>query len=317
MGGWEAQRLKLGISACLLGEKVRYDGGHKLDTFLRDILGKYVEFLPVCPEAEAGFGIPREAMRLVGTPAIHRLVGIRTCTDFTGRMVEWARRRLAELGREGLSGFIFKSGSPSSGMERVRIYSGTDSFTKTGSGIFARMFMDEFPLLPVEDEGRLHDPEIRENFIERIFVWKRWSDCEKDPAGIVEFHTRHKLLVLSHSEGHYRALGRLVARAGVLPPELLAKEYSQTLMQALRLKATARKNSNVLEHMLGYFKKDLSSDEKQELLEVITRYRGGMLPLIVPVTLMAHYVRKYGQPFLKDQVYLNPHPLELKLRNHA
>lgn len=317
MGGWEAQRLKLGISACLLGEKVRYDGGHKLDTFLRDILGKYVEFLPVCPEAEAGFGIPREAMRLVGTPAIHRLVGIRTGTDFTGRMVEWARRRLAELGREGLSGFIFKSGSPSSGMERVRIYSGTDSFTKTGSGIFARMFMDEFPLLPVEDEGRLHDPEIRENFIERIFVWKRWSDCEKDPAGIVEFHTRHKLLVLSHSEGHYRALGRLVARAGVLPPELLAKEYSQTLMQALRLKATARKNSNVLEHMLGYFKKDLSSDEKQELLEVITRYRGGMLPLIVPVTLMAHYVRKYGQPFLKDQVYLNPHPLELKLRNHA
>jgi uncharacterized protein YbgA (DUF1722 family)/uncharacterized protein YbbK (DUF523 family) len=313
----QQEKIRLGISSCLLGAKVRYDGGHKLDTFLRDILGRYVEFVPVCPEVEAGLGVPREAMHLTGDPARPRLVGIKTGTDFTGTMVDWARQRMEALAGEGLCGFVFKSGSPSSGMERVRVYSGPGAFSKTGSGIFARIFMERFPLIPVEDEGRLHDPEIRENFIERIFVWKRWSETDKAPAGVVDFHTRHKLLILSHSETHYRAMGKLVARAGEIPPAMLREEYQAALMEALRLKATPRKNSNVLEHMLGYFKRDLTHDEKQEILEVIAMYRKGSLPLIVPVTLMAHFVRKYDQPYLRGQVYLNPHPIELQLRNHA
>lgn len=309
--------LKIGISSCLLGEKVRYDGGHKLDTFLRDTLGKYVEFVPVCPEFEAGLGVPREPMHLLRAGESVRLVGIKTGADFTERLTGWARRRISELEKEDLSGFVFKSGSPSSGMERVKVYSWAGTFTRTGSGIFARIFMERFPLLPVEDEGRLHDPELRENFIERIFVFRSWRDRGKGAAGLVDFHTRHKLLILSHSETLYRQLGKLVARAGTVPPAGLAAQYEQGLMETLRLKATPRKNSNVLEHMLGYFKQDLSAEEKQELLEIISHYRRGMIPLIVPVTLLAHYVRKYDKEYLRDQVYLNPHPLELQLRNHA
>jgi uncharacterized protein YbgA (DUF1722 family)/uncharacterized protein YbbK (DUF523 family) len=313
----DLRQIKIGISSCLLGRKVRYDGGHKLDTFLRDTLGKYVDFVPVCPEFEAGLGVPREAMHLLRTGDSLRLVGIKTGNDFTEKMTNWANRRISELEKEGLSGFVFKSGSPSSGMERVRVYTEAGTFSKTGSGIFARIFMERFPLLPVEDEGRLHDPELRENFIERIFVYKRWRDCEKSASGLVDFHTRHKLLILSHSESIYRDLGKLVARAGTIPPETLAGQYEKGLMDAWRLKATSRKNSNVLEHMLGYFKKDLSFMEKQELLDIISNYRRGIIPLIVPVTLLAHYVRKYDKEYLKDQVYLNPHPLELQLRNHA
>jgi uncharacterized protein YbgA (DUF1722 family)/uncharacterized protein YbbK (DUF523 family) len=310
-------RIKIGISSCLLGEKVRYDGGHKLDTFLRDTLGKYVDFVPVCPEFEAGLGVPREAMHLLRTGDSLRLVGVKTAADFTERLTNWAKRRVSELEQEGLSGFVFKSGSPSSGMERVKVYNEAGAFSKTGSGIFARIFMERFPLLPVEDEGRLHDPELRENFIERIFVCRRWRDRGKGASGLVDFHTRHKLLILSHSETIYRRMGKLVARAGTVPLEGLAAEYEKGLMEALRLKATPSKNSNVLEHMLGYFKKDLSAGEKQELLEVISNYRRGVIPLIVPVTLLAHYVRKYDKEYLRDQVYLDPHPLELQLRNHA
>lgn len=313
----DLRKIRIGISSCLLGEKVRYDGGHKLDIFLRDTLGKYVEFVPVCPEFEAGLGVPREAMHLLRAGDSLRLVGIKTGADFTERLTNWANRRVSELEKEGLSGFVFKSGSPSSGMERVKVYTEAGTFSKTGSGIFARIFMERFPLLPVEDEGRLHDPELRENFIERIFVYKRWRDREQSASGLVDFHTRHKLLILSHSESIYRELGKLVARAGTIPHEDLAGQYEKGLMEALRFKATASKNSNVLEHMLGYFKKDLSFMEKQELLDIISNYRRGMIPLIVPVTLLAHYVRKYDKEYLKDQFYLNPHPLELQLRNHA
>ncbi len=310
-------KIRIGISSCLLGEKVRYDGGHKLDTFLRDTLGKYVDFVPVCPEFEAGLGVPREAMHLVGDKGSVRLVGIRTGADFTKKLTSWACGRVSELEQEGLSGFVFKSGSPSSGMERVRVYTEAGAFSKTGTGLFARIFMERFPLLPVEDEGRLHDPDLRENFIERIFVYQRWRTRGRGASGIVGFHTRHKLLILSHSETIYRGLGKLVARAGTIPSETLAEQYEKGLMEALRLKATPRKNSNVLEHMLGYFKEDLSGAEKQELLDIIADYRRGFIPLVVPITLLAHYVRKYDKEYLKDQVYLNPHPLELQLRNHA
>lgn len=315
-----ATKIKLGISSCLLGEKVRYDGGHKWDRFLTDTLGKFVEFVPVCPEVECGLGVPREAMRLEGDRQAPRLVSSRTRVDHTERMEAWARRRVVELEQEGLSGFIFKSGSPSSGLERVKVYDAQGVPAKTGVGLFARAFREHFPLLPVEDEGRLHDPRLRENFIEAIFVLTRWREVrsERPSRGqLVDFHTRHKLLLLSHSPPHYREVGRLVARASELPlPDLYAR-YQTLLLLALGRKTTVKKNVNVLQHLLGFFKQQLSPDEKQELLELIENYRQEYVPLIVPVTLINHYVRKYDQAYLKSQYYLNPHPLELKLRNHA
>ena len=313
-------KIKLGISACLLGEKVRYDGGHKLDHFITETLGKFVEFVPVCPEVECGLGIPREAMHLVAAPEGPRLVTVRTQVDYTERMLAWARKRVVELEQEDLCGFIFKSDSPSSGMERVKIYSGKGEPAKTGVGMFAREFMQHFPLLPVEDEGRLHDPGLRENFLERLFSLQRWRDTlalGPKPGHLVDFHTRHKLLIMSHSPKHYALLGKLVAQIKGIPLPELYEQYQTLLMEALRLKTTIKKNVNVLLHVMGYFKKNLSPAEKEELLEIIDEYRKGYIPLIVPVTLLNHYVRKYDQSYLKDQYYLHPHPIELKLRNHV
>jgi uncharacterized protein YbgA (DUF1722 family)/uncharacterized protein YbbK (DUF523 family) len=313
-------KIRIGISACLLGREVRYDGSHKLDRFLRDTLGQYVEYVPVCPEVECGLGIPREAMRLVGDPASPRLVTTRTKIDHTERMLTWARSRVRELEEEGLCGFIFKSDSPSSGMERVKVYSEEGMPSKTGVGLFAGTFMEHFPLVPTEEEGRLHDPVLRENFIERIFTLKRWRDIRKgktDLGKIVSFHTQHKLLILSHSQTHYREMGRLVAQGKGLKTSELLTRYETLLMEALRLKSTHKKNHNVLLHIMGYFKKELSADEKQELLEVFGQYAEGYLPLIVPITLVNHYVRKYKEPYLREQVYLNPHPAALQLRNHV
>ncbi|MCX8117588.1 MAG: DUF523 and DUF1722 domain-containing protein [Desulfobacterota bacterium] len=314
------EKIKLGISACLLGQNVRYDGGHKLDRFLRDTLGRYVEYVPVCPEVECGLPIPREAMHLVGPPDSPRLLTIQTKRDLTDQMVRWARRRVAELEKEDLCGFIFKSDSPSSGMERVKVYNDKGIPVKRGVGVFARIFMEHFPLLPVEEEGRLHDPKLRENFIERVFTLKRWREmlARKESRGpLVQFHTQHKLLILSHSPKHYQVLGTLVAKAKEFPIKELYRKYQALLMEALRLQTTPKKHANVLMHMMGYFRENLSPDEKQELLEVIDQYRRGILPLIVPITLIQHYVRKYDQPYLKEQVYLHPHPLELQLRNHV
>jgi len=314
------EKIKLGISTCLLGENVRYDGGHKLDRFLTETLGEYVAYVPVCPEVECGLPIPRESMHLEGDPESPRLVTSRTKQDMTDRMVRWAKRRVVDLEREDVCGFIFKSNSPSSGMERVRVYDVKGVPAKKGVGIFARIFMDQFPLIPVEDEGRLNDPEIRENFIERIFALKRWREilAKKESRGnLVDFHTRHKLLILSHSPKHYQTMGKLVAKAKDLPLKELYLRYQTLLMEALQLKTTPKKNSNVLMHMMGYFREELSPDEKKELLEVIENYRREVIPLVVPVTLMNHYVRKYDQPYLRQQVYLNPHPLELQLRNHV
>jgi uncharacterized protein YbgA (DUF1722 family)/uncharacterized protein YbbK (DUF523 family) len=314
------EKIRLGISECLLGRSVRFDGGHKLDRFLTETLGQYVAYVPVCPEVECGLPVPREAMRLEGEPDHPRLVTSRTKKDMTERMLTWAKKRVAELEKEELCGFIFKSDSPSSGMERVRVYNEQGMPSKKGVGMFARAFMDHFPLLPVEEEGRLHDPNLRENFIERIFALKRWREVlAQDPGrgNLVDFHTRHKLLILSHSPRHYQAMGRLVAGAKGLPPADLFQQYQVLLMEALTLKATPKKHANVLQHLMGYFKDQLSADEKKELLEIIEYYRKEMVPLIVPVTLLLHYVRKYNEPYLREQVYLNPHPLELQLRNHV
>jgi uncharacterized protein YbgA (DUF1722 family)/uncharacterized protein YbbK (DUF523 family) len=314
------EKIKLGISTCLLGKNVRYDGGHKLDGFLTDTLGQYVEYVPVCPEVECGLGVPRESMHLEGNPDSPRLVTIRTKQDMTDCMVQWAQKRVVQLEKKDLCGFIFKSDSPSSGMERIRVYNEKGIPVKKGVGIFARIFMDHFSLLPVEDEGRLHDPELRENFIERIFTLKRWREVlgKKESRGnVVDFHTKHKLLILSHSTKHYQMMGKLGAQAKNLPLKELYREYQTLLMESLGLKTTPKKNANALQHMMGYFKEQLSSDEKQELLEVIDLYRMEIIPLIVPITLINHYVRKYDQPYLKEQFYINPNPLELQLRNHV
>ena len=313
-------RIRLGISACLLGEKVRYDGQHKLDRSLRDTLGRFVEYVPVCPEVEVGLPVPRPALHLEGDPENPRLVFTKSGEEITGRVKAWAARRLRELEGKGLCGFIFKAGSPSSGMERVCVTNARGMPEKKGVGIWARAFMDRFPLLPVEDEGRLHDPDLRENFIERVFTLRRWRDAMvagKTRGNLVAFHTRHKYLLQAHGEQGARQMSRLVAHAKELGSADLYNRYLALLMDTLRKRATVKRHTNVLQHMMGYFKRELSAEEKQELLEVIERYRAGLVPLIVPVTLLNHYVRKYDQAYLREQVYLNPHPVELRLRNHC
>jgi len=314
------EKIKIGISSCLLGNKVRYDGGHKLDRFLTDTLGQYVDYVPVCPEVECGLSIPRLSMRLEGHPDAPRLIVTATREDLTERMETCAKKRVIELEKEDLCGFIFKSDSPSSGMERVKVYNEKSMPVKNGVGLFAAMFMKHFPLLPVEDEGRLHDPGLRENFIERIFALKRWREtlsAKNFKKSLIDFHTKHKLLILAHSPKHYQTMGKLVAAQKNFSAKDIQKQYQNLLLEALKIKTTPAKHVNVLQHMMGYFKEQLSADEKQELLEIIKQYRDGYLPLIVPVTLLSHYVRKHNEPYLKEQIYLNPHPAELQLRNHV
>lgn len=315
-----SQPIKLGVSQCLLGDNVRYNGGHARDHFITDTLSQYMEFVPVCPEVEVGMGTPRETLRLVGDPESPRLVTSKTKKDHTDAMMSWAERRVQELEKEELCGFIFKSKSPSSGMARVKVYTKGGMPVNKGVGMFAREFMKHFPLLPVEEEGRLHDPKLRENFIEQIFVLQRWRDLlkrEKRRGDLVDFHTSHKLLIMSHSVKHYKEMGRLVGRAKEYDLPELYNRYEQVLMEAMRLKTTIKKNINVLHHIVGYFKKDLTAEEKKEILEIIEQYRKELVPLVVPITLLNHYVRKYEKEYLLRQYYLHPHPVELTLRNHV
>ncbi len=312
--------IRLGISSCLLGQNVRYNGGHKLDRYLHDTLGRFVEWVPVCPEVECGLGVPRESMRLVGDPAEPRLVTAKTGIDHTQRMRRWSESRLAALAAEDLCGFVFKSASPSSGLRAVKVYDEKGSPSRRGVGLFARAFTGRFPLLPVEDDGRLNDPGLRENFIERVFVYRRWRDFEQADGsirGLVGFHTDHKLLVMSHDPRAVSALGALVASAKGRPRTAVLGEYLAGLMRALSLEATPKKNVNVLQHAMGYFKKQLAADEKAELLEVIGDYHAGHVPLVVPLVLLRHHVRRFAEPYLSRQVWLHPHPVELALRNHV
>lgn len=314
------EKIRIGVSACLMGEPVRYDGQHKHDSYITGTLENWFEFVPVCPEFELGLGVPRESMRLEGDPEHPRLITNKTKRDLTEPMLAWCDQRVHELDKENLCGFIFKSKSPSSGMERVKVYSTKGMPSNNGRGLFANAFMQHFPLLPVEEEGRLNDPGLRESFIERVFTLKRWRemlDADNTRGGLVKFHERHKYLFMSHSIPHYRGLGRIVAdMKGKKLPNIQAK-YLQEMMEALRLRATIKKHVNVLQHLAGYFKKQLDADEKQELIETIGVYKQGNFPLIVPVTLINHYIRKYREPYLGQQFYLQPHPTELCLRNQV
>lgn len=311
--------LRIGISRCLLGDEVRYDGGHKRDGFLVDVLGRYVEWVPVCPEVEAGMGIPREAIHLVGNPRDPRLETIRGA-DVTGIMTTFSERRLHDLEALELSGFVFKKGSPSCGIERVRVHNRQGMPGVNGVGLFARAFMDRFPLIPVEEEGRLCNPVLRESFIERLFSYHRWRALLRRPIArqaVVSFHTIHKYLLLAHSRPHYHMLGRLVAQAHRFQPRELLLRYGPGFMEALKVKATIRKHVNVLNHIVGHFKQKLAPAERRELDGVIADYHRGLVPLVVPLTLVKHYITIYEIGYIRDQVYLNPHPKELMLRNHV
>lgn len=312
--------LRLGVSACLLGQEVRYDGGHKRDSFLTDTLGEWVEWVPVCPEVELGLGIPRETIRLEGDAADPRLVAPRTRTDHTQAMHRLARTRVAELARLDLVGYVLKRGSPSCGMERVAVHGGSGPPARRGTGLFARVLMDTLPLLPVEEEGRLQDAKLRENFVERIFAYARWKAAVA--AGmtrgrLVAFHTAHKLLLLAHDPTAYRRLGPLVAHAKERPLRAVVADYAATFMRALATRATRARHANVLEHMLGYVSDGLVAAERQKLGTTIRDYRRGLVPLIVPVTLLKHHLRRQEVAYLAAQVYLDPHPKELMLRNHG
>jgi uncharacterized protein YbgA (DUF1722 family)/uncharacterized protein YbbK (DUF523 family) len=318
--------ITLGVSACLLGEEVRFDGGHQKDDYVTGVLSRHFGWVSVCPEMEIGLGAPRETLRLAGDPAAPRMVATRSGADHTEVMRAYARRRVRELGASGLSGYILKRASPSCGMERVKVYPERGGAAhRTGSGLFARALLDAFPLLPVEEEGRLNDPVLRDNFITRVFAYRRLTAlCESAPrpADLVAFHTAHKYLLLAHSPAHYAGLGRLVAAPGRAPRSRgldarRLEEYGRGFMQALAVRATPRKHVNVLQHIAGFFKRQLDAADRRELLGLIEDYAGGLVPLVVPITLVKHHVTRLGVAYIADQVYLSPHPKELMLRNHV
>jgi uncharacterized protein YbgA (DUF1722 family)/uncharacterized protein YbbK (DUF523 family) len=312
--------IRIGISACLLGEKVRYDGGHKRDPFIVETLGRYVEWVPVCPEVEMGLGTPRETLRLIRIGEEVRMVMPKTGADHTDTMRAYTSRRVAALAKEILHGYILKKDSPSCGMDRVRVFDANGVPAKSGRGLFAETLLGHFPNLPVEEEGRLSDPRLRENFIERVFAYHRLRQLflgHWKAGDLVAFHTAHKLLLMVHSPQAYAALGRLVAGAKKIPRGELHAKYESEFMAALRQLATARRQANVLLHIVGYFREQLDPDSRRELLDVIEDYRCGIVPLVVPITLIRHYVRQFDIAYLSGQVYLEPHPKELMLRNHV
>jgi uncharacterized protein YbgA (DUF1722 family)/uncharacterized protein YbbK (DUF523 family) len=317
--------IHIGISSCLLGQEVRFDGGHKRDPFLTDTLGAQVEWVAVCPEVEMGLGTPRETLRLIRSSDASgpfRMVTTRTALDHTERMNRWSARRLEELARAepDLCGYVLKKDSPSCGMERVKTYSEAGMPERNGRGLFAAALMRRFPTLPVEEEGRLNDPRLRENFIERVFAYRRLKHLFQPGwslGALVKFHTAHKMALLAHSTTRYNDLGRLVANSSGMSKRELRVEYETAFMSTLQIVSTPRRHTNVLTHMMGHLKKRLDADSKQELLQSIEEYRTGLVPLVVPLTLLRHYVRLHDVEYLAGQTYLEPHPRELMLRNHV
>ncbi len=311
------ERIRIGISSCLLGEAVRYDSGHKQNRYIKQILSRFFEFVPACPEVAIGLGVPRPPIRLVGNPENPRATGVTDSTfDVTEKLDDYARSWV-QVSR-GFSGYILKRGSPSCGMERVKVFDSKGMPSNHGAGIFAKRLMKEIPLLPVEEEGRLTDPVLKENFITRVYVYNRWQrmrDTGITAARLVEFHTRHKMLVRSHGEIGYGRLGRLVADAGSGDIDELADEYLDVLMKTIKRPATRKQHSNVLSHLAGYLKRDIDAGDRAELVRLIDDYRLGRVPLVVPITMLKHHFRRCPDPYVGHQYYLEPHPEELQLRN--
>lgn len=313
--------IRIGISACLLGQEVRFDGGHKRDRFLTDVLGPHVEWVPVCPEVEMGLGTPRETLRLEREGTRLRMITTRTGVDHTEGMQAWAARRLDEMARQDLTGYVLKKDSPSCGMERVKVYAaGGGMAARDGRGVFAEALLARFPLLPVEEEGRLGDPRLRESFIERVFAFRRLRNlfgARWSPGPLVAFHTAHKMALLAHSTTAYLELGRLVARGRAMPRADLRRAYETGFMKTLSIPATTRRQTNVLMHMAGHLKTLVDAASRKELADGIDEYRRGLVPVLVPLTLIRHHVRVHDVQYLKGQTYLEPHPRELMLRNHV
>jgi uncharacterized protein YbgA (DUF1722 family)/uncharacterized protein YbbK (DUF523 family) len=318
----DADPIRLGISSCLLGAEVRYDGGHKRDTFLVGTLGRFVEWVPICPEVEVGMGTPREPIRLVRAAEAIRLLGSRSGDDWTERMERFARARVEKLVPLGLSGYVLKKDSPSCGMTRVKVFPSAPGVSeRTGTGLFAAALMARCPSLPVEEDGRLLDPRLRENFVERVFAYhrlqatfaRRWT-----VGDLVRFHTAHKMQLLAHAPRGAQQLGRLVASAGATPvaewPALL-DEYEAGFMAALKRVASPGRHVNTLQHLAGFLKERLTPSETRELAALIEEYRAGALPLIAALTLLAHHLRALEHPWVEAQSYLAPYPRELGLRS--
>ncbi|MCG8429145.1 MAG: DUF523 and DUF1722 domain-containing protein [Chromatiales bacterium] len=308
----------IGISACLLGEKVRYDGGHKRDTFIVETLSKYCNFLPLCPETAIGMSTPRPPIRLIGAYQRPQAVGVKdTSLNVTQQLEAYAYDQVSRL--PNICGYILKKDSPSCGMERVKVYPRPDSAAeRKGSGIFARILMERSPLLPVEEEGRLNDPVLRENFINRLYVLHRWQQlCAKTitPAALIDFHARHKYLVMAHSQAAYKRLGQQLTDFSKQEIEMIADAYILELMTTLKRRVDHKRHVNVLQHIMGYLKRSIDTHDKAELLDSIESYRQGQIPLIVPITLLKHYFRRHPDPYIEQQVYLQPHPEALGLRN--
>jgi uncharacterized protein YbgA (DUF1722 family)/uncharacterized protein YbbK (DUF523 family) len=314
-------KLRLGVSACLVGQKVRYDGQHKRDAFVTDVLGPFVEWVPVCPELEVGMGVPREPIRLVGAAAAPRLVAERSGEDHTDAMLRFSEARVRELEGLDLAGYVTKKDSPSCGLARVRGHPARGGAPRRdGVGMFARVLAERLPLLPIEEEGRLNDAALRESFVERIFAYARWKAAVARGmrrGDLVAFHAAHKLALMAHSPAAYRALGALVGGLARGPIARTVEAYGRGFMDALKVPATRGRHSNVLQHMLGYFRDVLPAADRTELADVVTDYARGLVPLVVPLTLLRHHVRREGIEYLGGQTYLDPDPKELMLRNHV
>lgn len=307
-------KIPVAISSCLVGEHVRYDGGHKYDPFINRQLAGFFEFRPFCPEVAIGLGIPRAPIRLVATADGVRVRGVQDDSlDVTDRLDAYGKKVAGKL--DEVCGYIFKSRSPSCGMERVKTWRENGAPGKSdGIGAFAASIMQAHPNLPVEEEGRLNDPGLRDNFIERVFTRFRWQQLEKQgltPARLIEFHTRQKLSVMAHNQAGYRRLGQLVATAGKKGFGDLCSRYESELMQVMQRQATRKSHTNVLQHLQGYFSKQLSTADRAELVKLIEEYRLGLVPLVAPLTLIRHHFLHHPNEWVVRQTYLDPYPREL------
>ncbi len=305
----------LGISACLLGKKTRWDGRHAADSYLRWTLGRHVDWVPVCPEVECGFTVPRDPMCLKGEPASPRLVTISTGKDQTEKMRRWTEARLRDLAEEGLCGFVFKSGSPSCGPSGVKVYSFKKTPPRSGAGVFAHAFSRRFTLLPCVDEKALGDPRTRESFIERIFVvarFREYQDAGETLEGLLDFHARHELIFMAHSPECASTMARLLARPSSMRRARLMERYTELLSRAMETPVTTTKNVKVLRHIV--LRLELGERDAEHAATVIQDYKAGNVPLLVPIVLLRHYVERAADVGLSRQRYLDPYPVELGLR---